>query len=273
MYSGSTLTNVSGNVVGAHQKIDRSARKVLKNFLKEDKLFPSKKMILHFEGKNGPDSAKAKLDGENAPWHFYDPFDPEDGHLIEQIESHYSHLVASLKQKNTERSGFEASWLAHAIVDGLTPAHHYPYEAELEKLRGEAKETRDTVFKKIVIPGDGPRDILAKNWEMWGSKGLFSTHALFEMGAAMVIAPMTYRIAQPNKYEIKKIQQIGLPEYFKRVAREVALLSMYDDFYKRGWTSKLTKKVRRELAPKMARTVTLAWFMAAKDAQIATGEI
>ena len=147
MYSGSTLTNVSGNIVGAHQKIDRSARKVLSGLLIDNSLFPSKKLILHFEGKNGPDSAKAKLDGEHAPWHFYDPFDPDDGLLIEQIESHFEKLVKSLKGENKERSAFEASWLAHAIVDGLTPAHHFPFEAELEKLRGEGKETRDTVFK------------------------------------------------------------------------------------------------------------------------------
>ncbi|MBP7820706.1 hypothetical protein KA025_01285 [Candidatus Saccharibacteria bacterium] len=272
MYSGSTLTNASGNLVGAHQKIDRSARKVLADLLSDNRLFPSKKLILHFEGKNGPDSAKAKLDGVHAPWHFYDPFDPDDGILLEQIEEHFNNLVDALKSKNLERSGFEASWLAHALVDGLTPAHHYPYEEELEKLRGEGKETRNTVYKKIVIPGDNFREVFTKNWEMWGSKGLFTTHALFEMGAAMVMAPMTYRIARPNKYEIKKVQQIGLAEYFKRTAREVALLNMYEDFYKRGWTPKLAKTTRLELAPKMARTVTLAWFMAAKQANLATPE-
>lgn len=273
MYSGSTLTNVSGNIVGAHQKIDRSARKVLSSLLIDNSLFPSKKLILHFEGKNGPDSAKAKLDGEHAPWHFYDPFDPDDGVLIEQIEAHFKRLVESLKNKNTERSAFEASWLAHAIVDGLTPAHHYPFEAELEKLRGEGKETRDTVFKKVVIPGSTAKEIVTKNWEMWGSKGLFTTHALFEMGAAMIIAPMTYRIAQPNRYELKKVQQIGLSEYFKRVAREVALLNMYEDYYKRGWTPKLAKIVRLELAPKMGRAVSLAWFMAAKEADLTSAEV
>ena len=272
MYSGSTLTNVSGNIVGAHQKIDRSARKVLKTLLRDDKMFPSKKMILHFEGKNGPDSAKSKLDGEHAPWHFYDPFDPEDGLLIDQIEDHFLKLASSLKERNSERAAFEASWLAHAIVDGLTTAHHYPFEEELEKLRGEGKETRDTVYKKLVIPGSTTKEVLAKNWEMWGAKGLFTTHALFEMGAAMLMAPMTYRIAQPNRYEIKKVQQIGLSEFFKRTAREVAMLNMYEDFYKRGWTPRLAKTVRLELAPKMARTVTLAWFMAAKQAQLISPE-
>ena len=273
MYSGSTLTNISGNLVGAHQKIDRSARKALRDLLAHDTRFPSRKLLLHFEGKNGPDSAKAKLDGEHAPWHFYDPFDPDDGILIEQMEAHFEKLVGNLLDKNIERAAFEASWLAHAIVDGLTPAHHYPFEAELERLRGEGKETRTTVLKKVVIPADTKRELLAKNWEMWGAKGLFTTHAMFEWGAAMIMAPMSGMIAAPTRYDIKKVEQIGLIEYFKRVAREVALLDMYEQFYKRGWTPKLAKTVRLELAPRMAKTVTIAWYLASKEAGIASSEV
>lgn len=266
MYSGSTLTNMSGNIIGAHQKIDRSARRALTDLLTNDTDFPSIRLLLHFEGKNGPDSAKAKLDGEHAPWHFYDPFDPEDGVLLDQIETHFATLIEVLKARNRERSAFEASWLAHAIVDGLTPAHHYPYEEELERLRGEGKETRTTLYKKAVIPADTKRELLSKNWEMWGAKGLFTTHALFEWGAAMIMAPMTKLIAQPSMYDVKKAEQIGLNEYFKRVAREVALLDMYDQFYKRGWTPNLAQQVRKELAPRMATTVTVAWYLAAKQA-------
>lgn len=273
MYSGSTLTNLSGNIIGAHQKIDRSARKALSDLLATDARFPSKKLLLHFEGKNGPDSAKAKLDGEHAPWHFYDPFDPDDGLLIEQMETHFEKLVVNLVENNHERAAFEASWLAHAIVDGLTPAHHYPFEAELERLRGEGKETRTTVYKKVVIPADTKRELFAKNWEMWGAKGLFTTHALFEWGAAMIMAPMSAKIAKPNRYELKTVEHLGISEYFKRIAREVALLDMYEQFYKRGWQPKLAKQVRIELAPRMAKTVTLAWYMASREAGIASAEI
>jgi hypothetical protein len=273
MYSGSTLTNVSGNIIGAHQKIDRVARHALKDLLLDDERFPTKKMLLHFEGKNGPDSAKAKLDGEHAPWHFYDPFDPDDGHLLEQINEHYNTLVSQLRKGVMERAAFEASWLAHAIIDGLTPAHHYPFEQELERLRGEGKETRTTVLKKVVIPGNTKREVLAKNWEMWGAKGLFTTHALFELGAAMIFAPMHRKIARPSHYDLKTVQHLGLEEYYKRIAREVAMLNMYDDFYKRGWTPNLAKIARKELAPRMASMVTLAWFMAARDAGLTSSEI
>lgn len=273
MYSGSTLTNLSGNILGAHQKVDRAARKALKALITDDSAFPNRRLLLHFEGKNGPDSAKAKLDGENAPWHFYDPFDPDDGQLLDQIEDHYQRLISELKQKNMERAGFEASWLAHALIDGLTPAHHYPFEAELERLRGEGKETRTTVLKKVMISGETKREIFSKNWEMWGAKGLFTTHALFEWGAAMVMAPMTNKIAIPNRYDLKTVQHIGLSEYFKRTAREIAILDMYDNFYKRGWTPNLAKQVRLELAPRMAKIVTLAWYQASCEAGFGSSEV
>ena len=144
MYSGSTLTNRSGNLAGAHQKLDRIARKSLADLLKQNTNFPATKLILHFEGKNGPDSAKIKLDGEHAPWHFFDPFDTDDSALVKLIIGHKKNLVKSLKANNLERAAFEASWMAHAIVDGLTPAHHYPFEEELEKLI-------PVLFKQLIL--------------------------------------------------------------------------------------------------------------------------
>jgi hypothetical protein len=84
----------------------------------------------------------------------------------------------------------------------------------------------------------------------------------------MVIKPISSKIARPNQLELKTIQRLGLIEYYKQIAREVAMLDMYDRFYKRGWTRALAKCVRQELAPRMAKTVTLAWYLAAKDADI-----
>lgn len=273
MYSGSTLTNVSGNLLGAHQKIDKISRSSLRELLLDDTKFPSRRLILHFEGKNGPDGIKRKSPAKDEPWHYYDPFDPEDGQLLEIINDHMRRLKSALVEHNREKSAFEAAWLAHAIVDGLTPAHHFPYEAELEKLRGESKDTRTTVSKKLIIPGETKREIIKKNWEMWGAKGLFTTHALFELGAAMVFAPLSKQIGRPTHYDIKTVLHLGFEEYFRRIAREVAMLSMYDEFYKRGWTPKLAQLTRKELAPRMATTVTLAWFMAARQADLTNAEV
>jgi hypothetical protein len=182
-------------------------------------------------------------------------------------------LIKVLKAKNKEKAAFEASWMAHTILDGLTPAHQYPLEQELERLRGEGKETRDTILKKLVIPGENRREAIKKNWHIWGAKGLFTTHYLFEWGAATVISTLSPKIAIPTRYEIKTIEQLGLIEYYKRVAREVALLNIYERFYKRSWTLGLAKVTRRELAPRMAKTVTLAWYLAAKEAGIASAEV
>lgn len=267
MYSGWLLTNRSGALIGVHQRIDRVARRHLKE-MTDSSSFPKIKHILHFEGKNGPDGIKAKSPANDEPWHYYDPFDPEDSQLIDLIEDHYGQLVDALRTDNYHRISFEASWLAHALVDGLTPAHHYPYEEELEKLRGEGKETRDSFRKKVIIPGDTKRKMVVNNWKMWGPKGLFITHGLFEMGIALIMAPMRFHLCKPNDYDIKILHEIGIVEFFRRKAREVALMEMYENYYKKGWTSKLARQVRDELVPIIIQTVTLAWYSAMYDADL-----
>jgi hypothetical protein len=59
MYSGTTLTPISGRLFGAHQKIDRVARKSFESLTPKAE-FPAIKEILHFEGVNGPDAIKRK---------------------------------------------------------------------------------------------------------------------------------------------------------------------------------------------------------------------
>lgn len=253
---------MSGRILGAHQKFDRVARNQLEKLIPNNRLFPSVRQILHFEGGKGPDAIKRKSPSKDEPWHYYSPFDNDDSQLLELIQDHYNQLVRELKQDNKERIAFEAAWLAHAIVDGLTPAHHYPYEQKLSELRGEGIETRDTIRKKMIIPGDTKRDQLKKNWKMWGPKGLFTTHGLFELGIATLIAPLSMNNSQPTKKQIEEVVELGLVEVFRRTAREIAVLEMYDRYYKRGWTNKLVREVRNKLAPSIARTVTLSWYAA-----------
>lgn len=269
MYSGTTLTPLSGRILGAHQKINRVARHHLTYLLPNKKLFPSTRKILHFEGRKGPDAIKRKSPSRDEPWHYYSPFDDNDSQLIDLIEDHYRQLVKELKKGNHERIAFEAAWLAHAIVDGLTPAHHYPYEQELIELRGgEGIETRNTLKKKIIISGDNRRDQLRRNWKMWGPRGLLSTHGLFEFGIATLIAPLSLKKAEPNAVELKTAVDIGPTELFKRTAREIAVLDMYDRFQRRGWTTKLIMDVRNKLAPTIAKTVTLIWYSALVEAKL-----
>lgn len=267
MYSGLTLTRFSGRMLGTHQKIDRVARRHLKVLSVPKDTFPSIKEILHFEGKNGPDAIKRKSPAKDEPWHYFNPFDEEHKEMFQLIETHYLHLVKELKAGNQERAAFEAAWLAHALVDGLTPAHHYPYEEELKQLRGgKGLETRTTIKEKWIIPGDTTSERLKKNWKMWGAKGLVVSHGMFEMGVATILKPLTLSDAVPDKGEIEKIKQRGAVEYFRLTAREIAVLDLYRNFIQKGWTSKLAWQIRHKLGPTLVQTVTLVWYAALVDA-------
>lgn len=248
--------------MGAHQKINRIARKHLSKII-DSSNFPAIRMILHFEGKNGPDAIKRKSPAKDELWHYFDPFDDKDTRVIEIIKDHFYHLSNELKANNMERSAFEAAWLSHAIVDGLTPAHHYPYERELSKLRGgEGIDTRTTIKGKLIMPGDTRREKIKNNWLMWGPKGLMTTHGLFEIGVASIIAPLSFSESVPSKNDIKKFQEIGVVDWFVHTAREIAILDMYKRYQQKGWTPKLAYDVRHKLCPLIINNVTLAWYSA-----------
>lgn len=267
MYSGTTLTKYSGRVMGAHQKIDRVARKHLARYLQNNDDFPRIRQILHFEGGNGPDAIKRKSPAKDEPWHYYDPFNENDTQIIGIIQNHYDELVKQLKLGNHERAAFDASWMAHALVDGLTPAHHFPYEEKLVELRGgDGIDGRTTVAKKLVMPGENPAELIKNNWKMWGSKGLMTTHGTFELGIASLIAPLTFNEARPSDTDIKLARQIGLIELFRRTAHEVALMDLYNQYYAKGWTPRMAHLVRTKLTPMIIKTVVLAWYLAAAEA-------
>ncbi len=267
MYSGTTLTNFSGRILGAHQKIDRVARRHLHQ-LAPGAHFPTIRRILHFEGTNGPDGIKRKSPAKDEPWHYFQPFDPSDTNILQLISQHYKELVKALMKSDDVRAGFEAAWLAHAMVDGLTPAHHYPYEEKLMELRGgEGIESRTTIKAKIVLPGGTRREMVINNWRMWGPKGLMSTHGSFEWGVATLILPSRMRIALPTEEEIETFKKQDFADWYRSVAQDIANLGLYDEFYQRGWTTKLAKAVRRELAPRIVRSVTLAWYGALYEAR------
>lgn len=266
MYSGSTLTKFSGRIMGAHQKIDRIARRHLEQ-LAPGSNFPSARQILNFEGKNGPDGIKRKSPAVDEPWHYFQPFDDNDTQLLDIIDSHYRRLVKSMMDEDKVRAAFEAAWLAHAVVDGLTPAHQYPYEEKLVELRGgQPKELRTTIRAKLIQPGETRRAQLTSNWRMWGPKGLMTTHGAFELGVATTILPSSLKLALPTEIDIEKFNNLSVSEWYRQVAQEVARLGLYDEFYKKGWTVKLGRRVRRELAPMIVRAVTVMWYSAQREA-------
>jgi hypothetical protein len=268
MYSGTTLTSMSGRVMGAHQKIDRLSRTALASLLHDkNSAFPGVRAILHFEGVNGPDAIKRKSPAQDEPWHFYEPFNDADTLLPDIIGEHYDQLVRTLKNKDTVRSSFEAAWLAHAIVDGLTPAHHYPYEEKLAELRGgRGMETRNSLKEKMVMHGDTTVERMSNNWKMWGPRGLLLSHGFFEFGIAFLIKPLSARPLLPRKQDMDELREFGVLELFRRKAKEVSALGMYDAYQQTGWTARLARDARNRLMPIIVRTVTLVWYAAMVDA-------
>lgn len=256
--------------MGVHQRIDRIAHRHLKKILPKKAGFPSTQDILHFEGLNGPDGIKKKSPARDEPWHYIDPTDPEDHAVVDMINDHLYNLTKALKDKNTVRAAFEAAWLAHTIVDGLTPAHHYPLEEKLEELRGgEGLETRITTKDKLVLPGVTRRHQLRNNWEYWGAKGVMTTHLAFELGVATAIAPLRFDESAPPKEEIKRLKLEGFESLYFAMLHQIADMDMYKEFSRTGWTRKLANETKDTLIPIMIKAVTLAWyqaFLAAKTA-------
>lgn len=271
MYSGSTLKQLRtlDKWFGAHQKIDRLAYRHLRELDRGNKLggLPSIRSILAFEGVNGPDAIKWKTPAQDEPWHYYDPHDAADTKLLDIISEHHARLVASIREKNQTRAAFEAAWLAHAVVDGLTPAHHYPYEQELKRLRkGAGIETRKTPKDKLVMPGDTVREKMRNNWEMWGDKGLLATHIAFEAGVALLILPMRYkRLKLPAVWPNVTGRKPYLL-FFKSQAKMIAMGSYYEQFYASAWTPRLARKVRKELIPEIVVSVAYVWHSALLEA-------
>jgi hypothetical protein len=266
MWSGTTIHGLSGNFVGAHQKFDRVARKYVSE-LRTDAFFPNIKDILHFEGNNGPDGIKRKSPAQDEPWHYWDPTDETDIKLSKIIENHQQALVTALKNKDSEKAAFESAWLAHAIVDGLTPAHHYPYEDKLVELRGEGLETRNSIRSKAVIKGETKRQTVSKNWQFWGAKGLFVSHFTFEWGVASLAKPLNFKDSNLSSAQIKHAKNVGLMEYIKENALEIHSLNMYDRFLARGWSVKLSHDVRKKLCPIIIQTIAMAWILAIDGAE------
>lgn len=253
--------------MGAHQQIDRIARRRLSEILQDNSHFPKYKEIVRFEGRNGPDGIKLKSPAINEPWHFLSPLDEDNSEFMSMITSHYQKLVEALREDNRERAAFEAAWLAHTIVDGMTPAHHYPYEATIEELRGDARHSRKSMLDKLYFKGGTTSKTIGNMYRVYGPKGLFTAHHLFEFGVMLLLRPLRLSDARPSERDINRALELGPEQYFLYSAREVAALDLYELYLKKGWTSRLSNKIRHQLAPTIVKTVTLLWYSAIKEAE------
>ncbi len=261
MYAGTTIRRGSGRLIGTHQKIDRVARRRLQPYIPRGFHFPKAKEILRFEGLNGPDGVKKKSPARDEPWHYIDPTNPDDRQILDLIRGHENNLIAALREKNNERAAFEAAWLAHAIVDGLTPAHHYPLEEKLIELRnGQPIETRTTFRKKNIMPGDTMRERFANNWEYWGAKGVMTTHGFFEFGVAFSTKAVTFRDVRLTTRDRAAVRGNGIVPLYLDLVNQVYSWHMYDKFQKTGWTNTLALRVKNDLMPLIIHAVLMSWY-------------
>ena len=260
MYAGTTFRKGSGALVGVHQKIDRVARRHFSKHIPKSSKFPNLKMILHFEGNNGPDGIKRKSPSVDEPWHLINPDDTNDRALLVLIDDHIFNLSTALREKNQIRAAFEAAWMAHAITDGLTPAHHYPLEDKIEELWGKTRHERTSIKDKNIIIGNGPRDTVAKNWEYWGAGGVITKHLEFEMGVATAIASDNFDDVDVSGEDIVLLNKYGFEYIYLDSIRKIHALKIYDEFVETGWTTKIASQIKDELIPEIVRMVMLAWL-------------
>jgi hypothetical protein len=275
MYSGTTITRRAGRIMGTHQKIDRVARRKLQPHIPSTLHFPTAKEILKFEGLNGPDGIKRKYPKRDEPWHYIDPANPDDRQILDLIQGHENNLIQALKDGNRERAAFEAAWLAHAVTDGLTPAHHYPYRENLVEMLGDDIDAQETVAKKILKSGDTWREKLLNNYEYYkpNGKGLGSAHLYFELGVAMTTAPLRFTDVKLSRNDRARVQTAGgIVPFYLDIVKKVYRLGMYDEFLRTSWTLALTRQAKNELMPTIIHTVLMSWYYCVwrasqKDAQ------
>lgn len=261
MYSTTTIiknSKYSGKIVGTHQRIDRAARKLLGQRLKKGQFFPSIKEILAFEGTHGPDGLKRKSPGTDEPMHFIVPGE-DDGELIKIILDHQYNLKKALKNDNHVRAAFEAAWMAHAIADGLTPAHHFPYNEAVDELMTEKEFVKFFGAPvKGIMHGRSLAETARNNWLYWGANGYMSKHIAFEYGIAITMAALPDRTLLPKLYP-RDFKNIDLKWEFYHALARIHKLDMYTEFRHKGWNTELALETKEVLLPEVIRLITLAW--------------
>ncbi len=264
----------SGKLIGTHQKLDRAARQLFSKFAPKDVKFPTYREIVYFEGMRGPDGLKRKSPGVDEPMHFILP-DNDDGELIKLIKDHHHNLKIALKNAQNPdtadaitRAAFEAAWLAHALTDGLTPAHHFPYEDAVKELMSEKDYVK--IFGqpiKGVMRGDTILESAKNNWKYWGVEGLMTKHIVFEYHVALIAARRPLKKLMPHlpKIEINRLknyQDLDLEAEFYASLRRIHSFKMYERFRKKSWNPTLAHETREALLPEIVKLITIGWLSA-----------
>jgi len=228
------------NSVGTHQKFDRTAYGLIKNQIESDK-FPSRSLLLKFEGAGGPDGLKFK--GNYKTDHLWDPVN-KIGFLPMWIEINYKNLVEALKKGDMEKAAFEAGFMAHYLTDSLTPAHHMSHKYLLEEYENNKYRRR---------------------WKVYGHKGLLSSHVAFEAGvsSAILFSPIKVKF---DEELLKSIKKNGIKQVVMNESLAISKHKMYEQFLRKGWSAKLAKSMKATVVKRIPQLVAAAWLAAYQEA-------
>ncbi len=255
-------------LISTHQKIDKLAYAILKEYCGNTSVL-NLKDILHYEGSKGPDAPRLYATESSTPWHYYDPSGTVPQlPFLDILKDHYTELIKQLKLRDVHQSCFEAAWLAHALVDGLTPPHHFPVEAELEALHGASVDQREKISSHLLVKGPSKIQSFSRSWRLTGPKGMLTQHTYFEANAGLAAVRIRAQDIAVNDDLLKRLSPDALIEIFEKYAHEVDSLDLFKRFVKRGWSLKLTRLTRKELIPKMVKLVLIAWYGALLEAGV-----
>jgi len=266
MYSRTIPISKRTERVATHQRLVRAARRAIAPYLPTNLTFPSAKQIIHFEGKNGPDGLASKHSVNDDPPDFFNPKNPSDRALLTEIKNRIYNLHVALKKKNSIRVNFEAAWLSHVVIDGLTPAHHQPFKEQLKEIDPRESHEISSRFKRIFYSGgDSAIESFVLNWKRLGPHGLGTNHMMFEAGIDFLVMPMSPRSLaeiEITSADLKKIKSGRFISLYTAAIKEINTLNMFERYEESSWTTELATEVREKLIPVAVRMVVLAWLAA-----------
>jgi hypothetical protein len=265
MFSRTIIQDKKTEKLATHQRLDRAARRQIAHYLPKGCHFPTSREIVHFEGKNGPDglaSKKGNVDDE--PWQFLPP-DFSDTRLLTHIDNHIYNLHRALKRQDRVRTSFEAAWLAHMIVDGLSPSHHQPFKEQLRELDNRDVQALKGRLERMITPGASMREFLALNWKRMGPRGVGTNHIMFEFGVEFILMPvLPKQLAVPiEPILVQSAKEGKFLDIFKASVRHINDYQMYERYEAKAWTEDLARDVRTVLLPEMVQMITLGWLAGA----------
>ncbi|MDR0397879.1 MAG: hypothetical protein LBH36_01695 [Candidatus Nomurabacteria bacterium] len=262
MFSRYIFPDKKTEKAATHQRLDRAARRQIARHLPKGLCFPTAKEIIHFEGMNGPDGLASKKGAYiDEPYQFIPP-DFSDTRLLVCVKNHLYNLHEATKADNRVRMSFEAAWMAHMIVDGLSPPHHQPLKEQLRELDNRELSELKSRISRIITPGTNMKEFFELNWKRMGPRGVGTNHVMFEAGVDFLLMPYTTKqlVTSLHCEDIKRAKNGEYISMFKKSVEYIDSYQMFERYERDGWTEALAHDVRDVMVPEMIKMISLGWL-------------